>query len=489
MVGPAQAGSSRPKRFQRWKQQVAQVAVGWGRRWRPHPVPPQDIAPGLYVYQPGDAGGRRFHLRVEADGAGVLLIDVTDAVHLNPTATLLVKLALDTVPVSQAAGHLRRRFRGVDRREAQQQAERIYAMVDHFLTARGCPTCGLKELTHAELFSTPVRAPYKADLALTYGCNNACRHCYNEQGRKGMGSLSLDQWRQVLDRLAAVGVPHLIFTGGEPTLFPRLADLIRHACGLGLVTGMNTNGRRLADCTFATALAQSGLSHVQITLESCQADVHNAMTQAASFDETVAGIRRALDAGLYTITNTTLTWRNRDHVEATVDFLHDLGLRTIAFNGMIYAGGGRQEPDAIPESQLGPLLVRLRDRVEERGMRLLWYTPTAWCRFSPMELDLGPRRCNAAEYSICIEPNGDVLPCQSYYQPAGNLLRDPWPSIWESPLFHGFRHRTTDPRGCGLPEVCWECPDLAVCGGGCRLRMQNDECRMQNGGERLGGEG
>lgn len=481
MVGPARVGMSRPGRLHRWKHQVARTAAGLARRWMPGANCVPRLAPGLYVYGPEGGNGRLLHLRVENDGSSVLLVDVTDAVHLNPTATLLAQLALDTTPVEQAVRHLRRRFRGVDRRQAQEQAMQIYAMVNRLRTARGCPTCGLAGLRHAELFSTPVHAPYKADLALTYGCNNACRHCYNERGRKGMASLTPDQWRLVLDKLAAIGVPHLIFTGGEPTLHPGLLDLVCRARQLGLVAGLNTNGRRLADRDFAAALAQSGLNHVQITLESCRAEVHNAMTQAVSFDETLTGIRNALDAGLYTLTNTTLTQRNKDHAHETVDFLHDLGLRTFAANGMICAGQGCQNPDAIPESQLGPLLVRLRERAEELGMRFLWYTPTAWCRLSPMELDLGPRRCNAAEYSICIEPNGDVLPCQSYYQPAGNLLRDPWPVIWESPLFHSFRDRTTNPRACGLPRECWECPDLAVCAGGCRLeRRQNDECRMQN---------
>jgi radical SAM protein with 4Fe4S-binding SPASM domain len=148
-------------------------------------------------------------------------------------------------------------------------------------------------------------------------------------------------------------------------------------------------------------------------------------------------------------------------------------LRTIAANGMIHAGCGRGSPEAITEEELAPLLIRLRDRAEELSLRLLWYTPTAYCRFSPLELELGPRRCNAGEYSICVEPNGDVLPCQSYYEPVGNLLRDPWDAIWNSPLFERFRRRTVDPRGCGLPEPCWDCPDLAVCGGGCPLERQS----------------
>ena len=167
-----------------------------------------------------------------------------------------------------------------------------------------------------------------------------------------------------------------------------------------------------------------------------------------------------LAAGLHVITNTTLTRRNVDHALETVDFLHRLGLRTFAMNGMIFSGRGLQSGDAVEVDQLRHVLPVVRDRAKTLGMRFLWYTPTDYCRLSPVELELGPRRCNAGEYSMCIEPNGDVLPCQSYYVAAGNILRDPWPRIWDSDLFRGFRDRVRHPRECGLPEHCWQCPDL-----------------------------
>ena len=357
--------------------------------------------------------------------------------------------------------------------------QQIYALVDHLkTTTAACPTCDLQRLAGvpvrtAPLFSTAVEAPYKADLALSYGCNNACRHCYNPAPRADMPSLTIRQWFRVLRRLRQIGIPHVIFTGGEPTLVDGLDRLIREARRLGLVTGMNTNGRRLADRHLAESLARAGLNHVQITLESHRAEVHDAMTGAASFDETVAGIRNARAAGLHTITNTTLTRQNADQIVTTVEFLHGLGLTTFAMNAMIHAGGGCGNGDALPENELAEVLAAVRDRAAQLAMRFLWYTPTAYCRLSPIALELGPRRCNAGEYSMCIEPDGDVLPCQSYYSPVGNILRDPWPAIWNSELFRSFRDRTTDPQRCGLPATCWQCPELPLCGGGCRLEREH----------------
>jgi radical SAM protein with 4Fe4S-binding SPASM domain len=432
------------------------------------------LRPGLYTYRVRPRGGsRRLHLRVDPRGSGVLLVDVADAIHLNPAAVFLAKAALDGLTARQAATLARRRFRDVDPARLDGQIQPIYALVHHLSTTTdGCPTCGLTDVARAPLFSTPVHAPYKADLALSYACNNACRHCYNPADRKAMRSLSPAGWRRVLRKLAGLGVPHVIFTGGEPTLFDGLPKLVRYGAGLGLLTGLNTNGRRLGERAFADALARAGLDHVQITLHSHRAEVHNAVSRAAAFDQTIRGVRNSLAAGLHTITNTTLTRLNAPHAVELVELVHSLGVRTFALNAMIYSGAGRTSPDALCEDELAPVLVAVRDRAAELAMRFLWYTPTAYCRLSPVELELGPRRCNAAEYSICIEPSGDVLPCQSYYTPAGNLLRDSWEQIWHSRLFCSFRSRVAEPRACGLPESCWDCPDLPLCAGGCRIERE-----------------
>jgi radical SAM protein with 4Fe4S-binding SPASM domain len=451
------------------------------------PVP----EPGLYTYHMQLPGGqlRRVHLRLDRDTGGVLFVDVTDVVHLNSTAAELTLWALDGIPQREAALRWRRRCGGHWPAELQRDLQAVYAMVDRLADPQlGCATCSLGPVDRQPLFSTRVHAPYKADLAITYQCNNDCPHCYNEADRLSLRALPVEDWQRVIDKLHAVGVPHLIFTGGEATLYRELPDLIAHANRLGPICGLNTNGRRLAHADYARRLANAGLNHVQITLGSHRAEVHDRMVNTHCFEQTVAGIRQAQAAGLHTITNTTLMRMNAEEIEQTIDFLKLLGIRTFAVNGMIYSGGGYDTGQAIREEELPPLLIRIRDRADDLGMKFLWYTPTMYCRLSPVELEIGAKRCNAGEYSLCVEPNADVLPCQSYYVAAGNLLRDPWDSIWHSQLFRSFRDRELDPQGCGLPEMCWECPDLPLCGGGCRIeREATAAARLAGSGGSSGG--
>jgi radical SAM protein with 4Fe4S-binding SPASM domain len=65
-----------------------------------------------------------------------------------------------------------------------------------------------------------------------------------------------------------------------------------------------------------------------------------------------------------------------------------------------------------------------------------------------------------------INPEGSVLPCQSYYESLGNLLLDPWEQIWNHELAVRLRERRN------LPIDCQACALLVECGGGCPLARQ-----------------
>ncbi len=157
----------------------------------------------------------------------------------------------------------------------------------------GCPICDYELETNTPFSSSPS-APYRMDLALTYFCNNECSHCYNETPRDRI-ELSASSWKEVLSRLWSTGIPHIVFTGGEPTLYPDLAELIHYAGSLGQITGLNTNGRKLKDASFVSALVSAGLDHVQITLESHLESIHDRMVaRQGAWKDTTRGIQNAL---------------------------------------------------------------------------------------------------------------------------------------------------------------------------------------------------
>lgn len=75
-------------------------------------------------------------------------------------------------------------------------------------------------------------------------CNLTCTFCYATfpQARR---TLPLADALSVIDRLVEAGTEKITFVGGEPTLYPHLVEVVRHASQLGLTTCIVSNGARL----------------------------------------------------------------------------------------------------------------------------------------------------------------------------------------------------------------------------------------------------
>ena len=436
-------------------------------RLRPEPAltPP---AAGVYHFlRQNGAEKTRLHLRVETDGRGLLLVNASRAYHLNPTAVFIAYLVLQSVPLPKALASLTSLYQ-VPRAQAQADYTAIRDQLDGLIAPDGlCPIHDLELETIAPFTARPS-APYRMDLALTYRCNNDCTHCYNARSRRHP-ELSTAEWKRILDQLWQIGIPHIVFTGGEPTLRADLPELVAHAERNGQITGISTNGRRLKDRGFVDALAAAGLDHVQVTLESHLPEVHDRMVHGSgAWQDTVAGLKNVLATRLFVMTNTTLLEDNYRQLPGTLDFLAELGVPTFGLNALIYSGRGETVGTGLRESQLPALLELARAHSARTGQRLIWYTPTQYCHFDPVLLELGVKGCTAALYNMCIEPDGQVIPCQSYYQPIGSLSTASWEQIWNHPLAVRLRERQ------GLPEKCTSCALLAECGGGCPLARPHD---------------
>lgn len=426
---------------------------------------------GIYHYLREDEGEKtRLHLRIDPDGSGLLIINANRVIQLNPSAVIMAYHFLEGSPPEEIIKVFQRQFQ-VSPKKVRQDYYDFTSQFEELVRPNGaCPICEL-ELETTLPFTANPSAPYRMDLALTYRCNCYCSHCYNARARN-FPEMDIKSWKRIIDKVWSLRIPHIVFTGGEPTLFDGLPELVAYAENKGLITGLNTNGRRLSDKAFLNTLVDAGLDHVQITFESHDQEVHDLMVAAkGAWAATVAGLKNVLETRLYVMTNTTLLTHNFPSLEATLHFLAELGVPTIGLNALIYAGRGKTVGTGLHEEDLPPLLEKAREITQNNGQRLIWYTPTQYCHFNPMQLNLGVKGCTAALYNMCVEPNGDVIPCQSYYHSLGNLLKKPWKTIWEHPLAVQLRTRSN------VPEGCKTCDFLQECGGGCPLAREHQHIK------------
>ena len=425
--------------------------------------------PGVFQYiRQSKTSKKRIHLRIDEDGHGTLLINANRIFHFNPSATLMAHAILENIPEKTIIEKIIKRY-DVNRNQAHhdfldfsQQLSMIISPDEEI-----CPICDLN-VDVSMPFSKNPTAPYRMDLALTYICNNDCAHCYNIRPRTEK-ELTTEQWKQLLDKIWGLGIPHVVFTGGEPTVRNDLVELITYAEKTGFITGLNTNGRLLMEKEFVDKLCHAGLDHVQITLESQNNKIHDEIVnRSGAWEETIQGIQNALNSSLFVMTNTTLLINNSHQLESLLLFLGEIGVPTVGLNGLIHSGRGKNFLGGIPEANLPHLLDIAKNITTQQEQRLIWYTPTQYCHFDPVMMELGVKGCTAALYNMCVEPNGNVIPCQSYYHSLGNLLHDSWDSIWNHELAIHIRERKY------ISDKCKSCAVLQECGGGCPLYQKEN---------------
>ncbi len=392
----------------------------------PSPSPPSPVRLLHYQTPPDAPQQYRLHLRREPDGRGLLVINAATVLHLNPTAAEYARMLLLGMDEEQAGQEMARRFRvrpAQARTDYRRIRERIFTLAT---TPDLCPVTYL-EMERAEPFSAETSAPYRVDIALTYRLDE--NGTLDTAARRRVErELSTEEWKEVLSRLWEVGVPHVVFTGGEPTCRPDLVELVQRAESLGMVAGLLTDGCRLREKDYLDRLLLAGLDHLQITLVSHLPAVHDRLVgRAGAWEETVAGLRAALSGDIYIVGHVVIRAENAETAAGTVAFLADLGVPAVALSSPLRAASEEEQ------QRLRKALEEAQTVAHRRGLTLVWDLAAPYSHVNPLELeaDLSPEA--VIRQHLYIEPDGDVLPAQGYNVVLGNILRDPWPAIWENP--------------------------------------------------------
>jgi cyclic pyranopterin phosphate synthase len=97
---------------------------------------------------------------------------------------------------------------------------------------------------------------------------------------------------------AELGVSKIRLTGGEPTVRPRVVDLVRRVAAIPGITdvAMTTNGVLLEG--LAQRLAAAGLTRVNVSVDTLDPEKFKRITRGGHVDQVLAGVERAEQAGL-----------------------------------------------------------------------------------------------------------------------------------------------------------------------------------------------
>ncbi|WP_190122788.1 radical SAM protein [Streptomyces inusitatus] len=259
-------------------------------------------------------------------------------------------------------------------------------------------------------------------LEVTGFCNLECTHCYADSSPKGThGTMAVDDWKDTIDQLADMGVESVQFIGGEPCLYPHLAELIDHVRTRS-ITGIEvfSNLTQVSDSLWETFVKQR--VDLATSYYSDTAAEHDTVTtRRGSHTRTRANIQKAKELGL-AIRGATVQVQPDQRGPAAHQDLQALGVNDLS--------GDRQRPVGRASMGAKP-------------------TPADLCG-------------HCAQGRLAISPNGDVWPCTMGRSiTVGNIREAPLSAIWNGTEMETARTQIEQAttQVCAAGPVC-----LPACG-------------------------
>jgi len=360
---------------------------------------------GTHHYQsPPDEPPYRLHLRLRPDGSGILIVNAATVLHLNPTAAEYAYHMMKGTPPEDAAKQIAARYR-VNRATASQDYVDFRDRIQTLIHMPDLDPVTYLDFERVVPHSGELSAPLRLDCALTYRLPAGTKAEYAPTKRVDR-ELSTEEWQKILDIAWNVGIPHVAFTGGEPTLRTDLPDLIAHAEKNGQVCGLLTDGLKLVEKKYLHTLLQTGLDHLLFILQPDSKDSWKAL-------ETV------MPEDLFTTVHLTITPKNAKKAHGSLEKLAALGVKSLSLSA------------SDPASR--STLHALRDRAAELGLSIAFDLPVPYSADNPVALETAEDSIpdGAGKAWLYVEPDGDVLPAQGMADKImGNFLKDPWEKIY-----------------------------------------------------------
>jgi radical SAM protein len=332
------------------------------------------------------------------------------------------------------------------------------------------------------------RAPFLVIWETTQACALACRHC-RASARPWRDPLELTtgEGLRLVDSVADMGTPILVFSGGDPMSRPDLMALIAHAKRRGLraatiPAATSTLGR---DDVFR--IRDAGADQMALSLDFPDAEGHDAFRGVpGAYAKTMEAVGWAHEAGLPLQINTTLCGLNADRLEEMAAFVGGLDIvfwevfflvpmgRGAALGGLAASQCERLFDVLYRAQKTQGFVVKVTEAPHYRRHVALRQDgrPAHGARAAAMPamltrsegpghtIGLAPRGVNAGNGFLFVSHQGDVFPSGFLPLRAGNVRETGIATLYRD---HETFLALRDPAR--LEGRCGRCEFASICGG------------------------
>ncbi|MGA9398720.1 MAG: radical SAM protein [Anaerolineaceae bacterium] len=364
------------------------------------------LAPGIYHYQspPDVEPPYRLHLRLEEDGTGILIVNASTFLHLNQTAAEYVYHLVHGTSEESIITRVASRYNGINKNQIRKDYSDLREQIQTLISTPDLEPESYLNFERVDPHSKELSAPLRLDCALTYKTEGSRKDV--SPVKRVKRELTTEEWKSILDKADAAGIPHILFTGGEPTLRPDLPELIAYTEKLEMVCGVLTDGLRLTDPKYLHSLLQAGLDHLMLIL-------------APEKEQSWEALKDTLSEDIHVTVHLTLTSTTVKKYGSIFERMAKMGVKYVSIS--------------VSDIKYAPQLKEARDLLAMKGLELVWDMPVPYSDLHPVALEAEEEQIpGAGKVWVYLEPDGDVLPGQGINKVFGNLLEQSWAEIWKN---------------------------------------------------------
>ncbi|MDG2365758.1 MAG: pyrroloquinoline quinone biosynthesis protein PqqE [Methylococcaceae bacterium] len=302
---------------------------------------------------------------------------------------------------------------------------------------------------------------------LTYACPLQCPYCSNPVDYSQYPTeLSTEDWKRVLTEARKMGAVQLGLSGGEPLARTDLAEIVRHASGLGYYSNLITSGYGLTEARIIE-LKEAGLDHIQVSIQASTQELndHIAGTKSYSHKQDVA---RLVKKHGYPMVLCVVIHRQNIHQMADIlEMASELGADYLELANTQYYGWAHKNRDLLlPRREQFETAEKIAQDHKEtvKGKMKIYYVV-------PDYYEDRPKACmnGWGTTFLTVAPDGVALPCHSARELPGldcpNVTDFSVSEIWnDSKAFNFFRGDDW------MKEPCRSCSEKSEDFGGCRCQ-------------------
>lgn len=255
-------------------------------------------------------------------------------------------------------------------------------------------------------------------LQYNYLCNMLCEHCSIESYQRnaaGKRSLTPSDVANLAKQADEMGLARFVISGGEPTTFPDLDDVVAAIDPEKFFINSDSNGYLLAEK--AEHMKKIGIDRIQLSIDSLNPDEHDEFRRKpGAWKRAMAGIDECRRVGLPLYIQTVVT-KERLYSDEFIKFLEYFNQKDlnvfISFAKPIGAYEGHYES-----------MITTKDLEYERELEKKYRLCT---HLTPgYGLNMG---CIGVKGFVSVTQYGDVQPCPYFHCSIGNIFETSFKDI------------------------------------------------------------